>query len=583
MKRMISAVPKKLAGMLLALTMLVTMIAPAAFAANEAVTNDLDGVFTIEYSYKDPQNGAITKVANGSGFLINEDTLLTCDHVVHIKDSDVVTVPNDDGNDQDVALKDYMTSVFGADWERNMVIRVVYQNGSAYTAKEIAEMRNEANDFTAIKISEGSINNRHILKLSSAGVKRTDQVYAMGFPYIVTLVEDTKSKSATPIDVTVKEGKVSKENVSLNGVDYINHDVSLSGGMSGGPLVNENGEVVGINASKVEGGYNYAIDINQVISALDTTGTAYTPADGSSTASDTDNDAAADATADDTADEAAPAALDTSSLDSALLKAQSILEAADSYDADKIDALQKAVDAGNTAKSSAAEQSEVDKAADNINTAIESVGEAKSGLPLIPIIIGAVVVIIIIIIIIVVVSKKGKKNESEDDFPAMNGGFPENNAMNNSSAAMPSSTVPPTWNQPSSNGGSTVPPTGILNAGSGETSILNQGSADTTALNTKPYAVLTRKNSGQSIQIQVQTFIIGKERRKVTYCVDNNTMISRTHAQIIKNGSGAAIVDLNSKNGTFVNGIKCAPNETVVLKDGDTIQLADEEFTFRTI
>lgn len=57
--------------------------------------------------------------------------------------------------------------------------------------------------------------------------------------------------------------------------------------------------------------------------------------------------------------------------------------------------------------------------------------------------------------------------------------------------------------------------------------------------------------------------------------------ISRQHARLIREGNRWAIVDLNSTNGTLVNGTVVAAKARVQLKDGDQIMLGDVRLEFR--
>jgi DNA-binding winged helix-turn-helix (wHTH) protein len=57
--------------------------------------------------------------------------------------------------------------------------------------------------------------------------------------------------------------------------------------------------------------------------------------------------------------------------------------------------------------------------------------------------------------------------------------------------------------------------------------------------------------------------------------------VSRQHARIVVEGSDATLMDLNSKNGTFLNGHAIAVPQH--LADGDEIGIGAFKFTFRTI
>jgi pSer/pThr/pTyr-binding forkhead associated (FHA) protein len=49
--------------------------------------------------------------------------------------------------------------------------------------------------------------------------------------------------------------------------------------------------------------------------------------------------------------------------------------------------------------------------------------------------------------------------------------------------------------------------------------------------------------------------------------------ISRCHALLLVRPEGSVLIDLDSTNGTWVNGIPAPPDEAVPLTDGDTITL----------
>ena len=63
--------------------------------------------------------------------------------------------------------------------------------------------------------------------------------------------------------------------------------------------------------------------------------------------------------------------------------------------------------------------------------------------------------------------------------------------------------------------------------------------------------------------------------------VINDEGISRIHAMIKEQDGKYYISDLNSLNGTGVNGRMLDANETAQLSDGDRVSLAGSSFTFR--
>ena len=117
--------------------------------------------------------------------------------------------------------------------------------------------------------------------------------------------------------------------------------------------------------------------------------------------------------------------------------------------------------------------------------------------------------------------------------------------------------------------------------GAGETTLLDSGAGETTLLGGGASAAyLIRKKNGEKVMINLQNFKIGKERRKVNYCVADNTTVSRLHCEIVKKGADYYVVDLGSANYTYVNGVQISPHKETLLSDRSVLKLSDEEFEF---
>ncbi len=128
--------------------------------------------------------------------------------------------------------------------------------------------------------------------------------------------------------------------------------------------------------------------------------------------------------------------------------------------------------------------------------------------------------------------------------------------------------------------------TGLLNDGADEaTGLLNDDEA-TGLLNESAaqihFASMYRLLTNETFVINKPVFRIGKERSYSDYFVANNNMVSRSHADIIFRSGRYFIMDLNSKNRTFVNGVPIPAQQEVEIHNGDAIRLANEEFEFRT-
>ena len=91
---------------------------------------------------------------------------------------------------------------------------------------------------------------------------------------------------------------------------------------------------------------------------------------------------------------------------------------------------------------------------------------------------------------------------------------------------------------------------------------------------------LVRKVNGEVIYVNKPSFRLGREAGNVDYCISDNRKISRAHADLILRGKQWYIVDLKSKNRTFVNDKALQANIETPLRSGDVIKLDNEEFDF---
>lgn len=94
------------------------------------------------------------------------------------------------------------------------------------------------------------------------------------------------------------------------------------------------------------------------------------------------------------------------------------------------------------------------------------------------------------------------------------------------------------------------------------------------------FPTLFRVLTEETIQINKPVFRIGKEKSYVDYFVTNNNAVSRSHADIITRGGQYFVIDLNSKNRTFINDEPLPVQCEIEIKDGDRLKLGNEEFVF---
>ena len=94
----------------------------------------------------------------------------------------------------------------------------------------------------------------------------------------------------------------------------------------------------------------------------------------------------------------------------------------------------------------------------------------------------------------------------------------------------------------------------------------------------KLYA-LDNKNK-RHIELTKFPFTIGKMAGCVD-CVLSDDSISRLHARIEKQGDKVLLTDMNSMNGTYKNGLRMNPSETVEIEPGDEIRFGKLNYCYR--
>lgn len=94
----------------------------------------------------------------------------------------------------------------------------------------------------------------------------------------------------------------------------------------------------------------------------------------------------------------------------------------------------------------------------------------------------------------------------------------------------------------------------------------------------KLYA-LDRKNK-QHIELTKFPYTVGKMAGCVD-CVLTDDSISRIHARFEKEGDSIQMTDMNSTNGTYKNGLRMQPQETVEIEPGDEIRFGNLNYCYR--
>lgn len=538
---------RRLLVLIAAMCMMITMAVPVLAeedgetATVTGTTEDpANGILQVMLAYVD-DGGNRTYFTGGTCFLINEEYVVTNKHIFDLNSVDSST---------GLTTRQVIMSTLGLselpDNDPHLKLYVFANRDTNVEATVHENAQSDVLDFAALKLSEKIYGREPLVLGDSDSIKQRDNVYAYGFP-----ADSIQNKNFnTKDDVSISEGIISKVTVT-GSVDIIEHTAQLNNGNSGGPLLNEAGEVIGINEFIVDQ-KNYSIQINAVKEILETWGIKYYPPNPGPGPEpdytlDDLNSAISDAEAMDTSD----------------------------YTEESVQTLESAI-------SSARDVAVSDPDSSQIESAISSIESAKNGLEPKPIppepqkkelnvwliagIAILVVVLIVVVVIIIVVVKSKKKKKAKAVQAGGNG------------PVQPNRPVEPV-NIPSA-GGTPIMPS-VEPDGAGETTLLDSGAGETTLLSGGAGgAYLIRKKNGEKIMINSQNFAIGKERRRVNYCISDNTSVSRYHAVITKKGSDYYVADQKSSNFTFVNGVQLSPYQETLLTDRSTLKLSDEEFEF---
>ena len=84
----------------------------------------------------------------------------------------------------------------------------------------------------------------------------------------------------------------------------------------------------------------------------------------------------------------------------------------------------------------------------------------------------------------------------------------------------------------------------------------------------------------EDIAVGYVPFVIGKHTGLADYILNKST-VSRFHVRITEEDGQYFLTDLNSTNGTKVNGRLLAANEKVVLSQGDEVWIAEEKYLWK--
>ena len=97
----------------------------------------------------------------------------------------------------------------------------------------------------------------------------------------------------------------------------------------------------------------------------------------------------------------------------------------------------------------------------------------------------------------------------------------------------------------------------------------------------EPVPFLIRSKTSQKIWITKDEFLIGSEQDSIDCRIDDNPAISRNHAKIVRHEKEYFVVDNDSRNHTYLNGVLVESGEEHYVPHGAMLRFADEDFEFK--
>ncbi len=512
-------VVKKIVALVLTIGMFlpVSIVCTAASNSNPAVPSDAsEGIVQVNTVAVDA-DGKKYVVYGGAGFLVGDtegsEYVITCNHVV-----------NPDGDIKSEAL-DFYGLNSGDAGEITYSTEVVVEGDVVLNANILTN--SEDMDMAVLSLPQPiytrvplPILTSDTYEVADVPYKAGDKVYSYGYPAEITYESETQYYSTK--DIKSAQGEI-VDLIMFEGIQMIENNVNADFSVYGGPLVDENGFVIGLNLPVTDGNNWCALDSTKITKVLDGLGVGYAKV------------------------QAVPKE-----------EKKSASEDGDSKGTPVQTETKEPIENGNSTKTDFSE----------------------SIIMIVALAAVFVVAVVVLTIVMLLLNKKRKATSAVEKQSKYQGPSYDMLGTQTVVAGAAAKTVPDfASSQPAfSSDETTVLGADALNTGNeGETELLSEDMAQEEI----KLGSLFRKRTSETIEITKSDFVIGKDKYNADYCIDNNKAISRQHAIITAGRNGAYIKDCDSTNGTWINGTKLESGRLVLLNNGDIIKLSNEEFEYQ--
>jgi serine protease Do len=410
------------------------------------------------------------------------------------------------------------------------------------------ESNDQGKDVAIIKIE---VKNAPILKVADSDkVQLQDHVTVIGFPGAADTFNSGLLSSKSAFEATINDGKISARKQATSGAPILQTSASATHGNSGGPVLNDNQEVIGlltfrgdtVNGQEVSG-FSFVVPSNTVMEYIKSAGTT--------------NEAGA-----------------TDSL---------YREGLDYYWNNRYSS---AIPKFEEVKRMFPQHSEVDRLIQSSQQA-KSEGKEKSNFSIWVVVVIVVVflvigLIVIIGIVVAVMSRKKKKSSGSSSSGSGSGGHDKPSSSTPSYSPAPPSPSPSYSPKPSAPTPPPPMPKPYINpAEQGMTVDLSRTIAITPDLDTAPINYGTIKFisgplAGQEFVIKPDGEYVGRDSTASQICI-SDPRISKRHLWIGVKEGRVCVVDQDSRNGTFINDPKSSRVTETTLSTGDMVILGESD------
>lgn len=517
-------------------------------AKEDLISETKQGIVEI-YSGFYTENGAFHRMKHASGFIINNQE----------NQAYIVTVYNALKNTEKSKKKfckknkiPYKNATL------NNSIQIVIKGDVMVEASVMTESEKE--NYSILQVNSKISEKSPVRFASNKNLVIGDDVYALGFRGDAGKYDNVKNRHTefVAIDVTVSVGNVQDTGANKNGILYLQHSATITSGNTGGPLLNKEGYVIGINNAMLneDDTYTYySLPIDNVREILDNFEIPYKSMER--------NDV-------------------LNNYKKLLEESKKLLEN-NAYKASSKALLQETLtQASNITLDENTDINELDKLSEQLVKAQLVLELKMKTTKKIIIVLGVVIAFMSIWLVKLIVwkLKNKEKRNPEQRQRTIERHTPKNRSNRDERVEY--------TGQKQDNRQEFQQPRNTFIPQQGDGTVLLGSAMDFSSdfreqnsfYHKKSVATIKNLKTGQVMLLDKPEIYIGKKEEMNDFAVRNNSNVSKRHACISWENEKYYIRDLQSLNGTFVNGRNVEFGTMCKLKNKDKFALANEEFIF---